>query len=110
MKRTERHHLKENERERIARETREMIEQRRSETMAIIAVVAVVAVVALGYWMWRQQVQSKASALLAQAVVVQEARVGPPGVPGAGLTFPTEQERAKAAQTKFKIAADAYPK
>jgi len=110
MKRTERQHLKENELERITREAREAIERRRSETTAIVAIAAVVAIVGLVYFVWRQQVHSKASALLAQAVVVQEARVGPPGVPGAGLTFPTERERAQAALTKFKVAADAYPK
>jgi len=40
------------------------------------------------------------------------ARIGPPPAPGApagGLYFPTERERAQAALTKFKIAADAYP-
>src|SRR5438093_1395247 len=63
MKRTERQHLKENELQRVGREAREMIERRRSETTVIVAVVAVVAVVALGYVMWRQQVQSKASGL-----------------------------------------------
>jgi TolA-binding protein len=110
MKRTERQHLKENEMERFAREARELLERRRRETTVLVAVVAVVAIVALGYLAWRQQVQSKASALLAQAMAAQDARVGPPGMPGAGLTFPTERERAQAAQTKFKAAADAYPK
>jgi outer membrane protein assembly factor BamD (BamD/ComL family) len=45
-------------------------------------------------------------------MAVQDARVGPPpapGTPSAGLYFPTERERAQAALTKFKIAADAYP-
>ena len=102
--------MKENELERIARETREMVEQRRSELTGVVAVVAVVAVIALGFLIWRSQVQSRASGLLAQAEAVQDARVGPPGMPGAGLTFPTEKERAQAAQTKFKVAADAYPK
>jgi TolA-binding protein len=110
MKRAERQHLKENELERVAREARELIERRRSETTAIVSAVAIAALIALGYLMWRQQVQGKASSLLAQAVAVQEARVGPPGVPGAGLTFPTEKERAQAAQVKLKAAADAYPK
>jgi len=57
-------------------------------------------------------VQAKAHGLLAEALTVQEARVGPPPAPGTtggGLYFPTERERAQAALTKFKIAADAYP-
>jgi TolA-binding protein len=110
MKRTERQHLKENELERIARETRELFEQRKTETTVVVAIVAVIAVIGLGIVVWRQQVEAKASGLLAQAVAVQEARVGPPGMPGAGLTFPTEHERAQASLAKLKIAADAYPK
>jgi TolA-binding protein len=110
MKRTERQHLKENEIERLARETRELFERRKSETTVVVAIVAVIAVIGLGIVVWRQQVEGKASALLAQAVAVQEARVGPPGMPGAGLTFPTERERAQASLAKLKAAADAYPK
>ena len=43
---------------------------------------------------------------------MHDARVGPPPAPGqpaGGLYFPTERERAQAALTKFKVAADAYP-
>jgi outer membrane protein assembly factor BamD (BamD/ComL family) len=57
-------------------------------------------------------VQGKAHALLAEAMTVQDARIGPPPAPGTpanGLYFPTERERAQAALTKLKIAADAYP-
>jgi TolA-binding protein len=56
-------------------------------------------------------VEGRAQALLADALIVQEARVGPPSdaTGAAGLTFPTERERAQAAATKFKAAADAYP-
>ena len=67
---------------------------------------------ALGYFGWREHVQTKAHGLLAQAMAVQDARVGPPpapGTPAGGLYFPTERERSQAALTKFKIAADAYP-
>jgi TolA-binding protein len=115
MKRTERRHLKENELQTFARETRERFEERKRETVAAIAIVAVVGVVAIGYFFWRDRVQTRAHALLADAVAVQTARVGPPpaaGTPGAnagGLSFPTERERAQAMLTKFKVAADAYP-
>jgi predicted negative regulator of RcsB-dependent stress response len=112
MKRTERQHLKEHELERFARQTRELVEARRRETMAITTVVIVVAAGAIGYFAWHEHVQSRAHDLLAQAVAVQDARVGPPPAPGqpsAGLYFPTERERAQAALTKFKTAADAYP-
>jgi tetratricopeptide (TPR) repeat protein len=61
---------------------------------------------------WRDHTQSLAHALLAEAEVVAETRVGAPiapGTPGAGPSFPTETERAKSALVKFKAAADAYP-
>jgi len=115
MKRTERRHLKENELQTFARETRERLEERKRETTAAIAIVAVVGVIAIGYFIWRDRVQTRAHALLADAVAVQTARVGPPpatGTPTAnagGLSFPTERERAQAMLTKFKVAADAYP-
>jgi TolA-binding protein len=112
MKTKERHHLKENELGKLARQARETVETRRSETTAITAVVVVAAALAFGYFGWRQHVQTKAHGLLAEAMAVQDARVGPPpapGTPSAGLYFPTERERSQAALTKFKIAADAYP-
>ncbi|OLE82462.1 MAG: hypothetical protein AUF76_09405 [Acidobacteria bacterium 13_1_20CM_2_65_9] len=115
MKRTERKHLKENELQTFARETRDRLEGRRRESTAIVAVLVVIGVIAIGYFVWRERVQTRAHALLADAVSVQAARVGPPpaaGTPAAnagGLSFPTERERAQAALTKLKIAADAYP-
>ena len=113
MKRAERHHLKENELQTLARGARERFDSRRTETTTAIAVVVVVGLVAVAFFAWRERVQTKAHALLAQAVVVQDARVGPPPAPGMpadnGLRFNTERERAQAALTKFKIVADAYP-
>jgi len=112
MKSTERHHLKENELNKLARQARETVGARRSETTTLIAVVAVVGVLALGYFGWRERVQTRAHGLLAEAMAVADARVGPPpapGTPAGGLYFPTERERSQAALTKFKIAADAYP-
>ena len=112
MKRTERHHLKENELERLARQAGETMEARKREvTVAVIAIV-VVGAAAIGYFAWHQRVESRAHALLAEALAVQDARVGPPAAPGTpspSLSFPTERERAQAALTKLKAAADAYP-
>src|SRR5438128_811158 len=113
MKRTERHHLKENELEKFARRAREAFETRRRETMAAVVALLVIGVVAIGYWAYRERVQTRAHALLAAALAVQEARVGPPAAPGAGAastpSFATERERSLAALTKFKAAADAHP-
>src|SRR5256714_14615124 len=112
MKRTERQHLKEHELEALARQAREMVGAGRRETTLIVPVLVIVGAILGGYLLWRERVSSKAHDLLAQAVAVHDARVGPPPAPGqpaGGLYFPTERERAQAALTKFKIAADAYP-
>ncbi|HWF83595.1 MAG TPA: tetratricopeptide repeat protein [Vicinamibacterales bacterium] len=112
MKRTERHHLKENELERIALQARETVEARRREIIAAAVVLAVVGAAAIGYFVWHDRVESKAHALLAEALAVQEVRVGPPAAPGTPnptASFPTERDRAQAALAKFKGAADSYP-
>jgi predicted negative regulator of RcsB-dependent stress response len=112
MKRTERRHLKENELEILTRQAREKFEARRRETTAVVALVVVVAAAAIGYFTWQQRVQTRAHSLLAEAVAVQDARVGPPpaaGGPATGPSFATERDRAQAALAKFKAAADAYP-
>ncbi len=112
MKRKERQHLKENEVEVLVSEAIDLFTSKRNEVTTVATVVAVIAVVVGGYWGWRQHRQNNAHAMLADAMVVEEARVGPPpeatGGTG-GLTFPTERERAQAAIAKFKEAADAYP-
>jgi len=112
MKRTERHHLKENELEKIALQARETVEARRREIIAAVAVLVVVGVAAIGYFVWHDRVESKAHALLADALAVQEVRVGPPAAPGTPNptpSYPTERDRAQAALAKFKVAADSYP-
>ena len=113
MKRVERQHLKENELQTLARQARERFEARRRETTTAVTLIVAVGVVALVFFGWRERVQAKAHALLAEALVVQDARVGPPPAPGTtpdtGLRFNSERERAQAALTKFKVAADAYP-
>jgi TolA-binding protein len=112
MKRTERRHLRENEIERLTREAREMFEERRRGLTWTVAAVVVVGIVAIGYFAWREQVQTRAHNALAEAMAVQEARIGPPPAPGTVSKrpyFPTEGERAQAALVKFKAAADAYP-
>ena len=114
MKRTERHHLKENELELLTRQARETIAARQKEVKAGLVILAIVGVAALAYFLWRERVESRAHALLADAIVVQDARVVPPAAPGtpppqtAG-TYPTEQAKLEAALVKFKAAADAYP-
>jgi TolA-binding protein len=112
MKRTERHHLKENELRTFARHAADAVESRGRESTIVLLVVGALVVVALGYFGWRSRVNNKADTLLAEALTVAEARIGPPpapGTPAGGLYFPTERERSQAALIKLKAAADAYP-
>jgi tetratricopeptide (TPR) repeat protein len=112
MKRTERHHLKENEITVLARHARGMVEGRKRETTFALAGLVIVGAVALGYMAWSGRTDSRGEGLLAEAMVVAETRVGAPiapGTPGAGPSFPTERARSEAALAKFKAAADAYP-
>jgi TolA-binding protein len=112
MKRTERHHLKENELRNFTQRAAQTVGSRRNEATIGLAIVAVLAAIAIGFFMWRTSVQRKADGLLADAMAVADARVGPPPAPGTaagGLYFPTERERAEAALVKFKAAADAHP-
>ena len=112
MKRTERHHLKENEVQKLVRRAGEVFESRRRQLSWTISAVVIVGVVALGYVAWREHAQTRAYALLADAMAVQSARIGPPPAPGtvsAAPYFPTVLERTQGALKKFTAAADAYP-
>jgi tetratricopeptide (TPR) repeat protein len=113
MKRTERRHLKENELAHLAVRARDVVAERRSQMTIAVAAVLVVAAVVIGYFVWRGRVQSRAHSLLAEAQLVELARVGPPGAPGTptvGLSFPTEREKNETALARFKAVADQYPR
>ena len=112
MKRNERHHLKENELVQLASRTREVIDARQREVGAVAIAVILVAVAAIGYYAWRSRVEGRAGSMLADAVILSEARVGPPpapGTPATGPSFPTESEKYEATAAKFKAVADEYP-
>lgn len=112
MKRNERHHLKENELVQLASRTREAIDARQREFGAVAIAVILVAVAAIGYYAWRSRVEGRAGSMLADAVILSEARVGPPpapGTPATGPSFPTEREKYESAAAKFKAVADEYP-
>jgi tetratricopeptide (TPR) repeat protein len=111
MKRTERRHLKQNEFEAITLQAIDLLGEKRREITTVALIAAVIGLVVAIYWAWNQHVKDNAHALLADAMIVAESRVGPPNAATgqSGLTFPTERERTQAAVTKFKAAADAYP-
>jgi TolA-binding protein len=112
MKRTERHHLKENELGILARQARDLVDARKRSMGTTLAAVVIVGAATLGWVAWREHAQSLAHGMLAEAQTVAETRVGAPvapGTPGAGPSFLTESDRFKAAAAKFKTVADTYP-
>jgi TolA-binding protein len=112
MKKTQRQHLKENELAIMAASARATYEQRKGQIVPLVIAIVVIAAVAIGYITYRNRVEARAHTMLAQAMVVDEARVGPPpatGQPSTGLSFATEREKHQAALTKFKAVADEYP-
>src|SRR5689334_20829441 len=109
MKRTERRHLKDNELANIAATARGIYSERKSQIVPVTVAIVVVAAAVIGYFAWRNRVEGRAHTLLAEAMVVDDARVGPPpaaGQPSVGLSFGSEREKHQAALTKFKIVAD----
>jgi TolA-binding protein len=112
MKRTERQHLKENELVALAATVREIYDERKKQLLPIVIAIVVIGGAVIGYTTWRNSVQARSHNLLAEALVVEDARVGPPpaaGQPSSGLSFATEREKNQAALTKFKVVADQYP-
>jgi tetratricopeptide (TPR) repeat protein len=121
MKTTERHHLKDNELAIALNRAQGWAEQNSRTITTAIAAIAVVVVAVLGFMAYRNNNENQARAALAEAMVIEEARVMPPGPPagttndpnalGGQLpgTYPTEKAKLEAALPKFQAAADAYP-
>jgi len=111
MKRAERQRLKQNDLGELTRQVQEVLTERKRDLGWVGVGILVVGGAVLGYWAWQQREQRGAQKLLADAMIVQEARIGPPAAAtgSTALTFPTERDRAQAALAKFKAAADAYP-
>ena len=121
MKTTERHHLKDNELAIALGQAQSWAGSNSSTIVAIVAAIVIVGGGVLGYMAWRNSTDNKARAMLAEAMVIEEARVMPPGPPAGTTndpnaiggqqpgTYPTEQAKLEAALPKFQAAADAYP-
>jgi tetratricopeptide (TPR) repeat protein len=116
MRTSQRHHLKENELAlAIGRANAWAGQNQRTVTMVAIAL-AVIGVAAIGFITWRNYVDGQSRALLAEAMVIDDARVvaaqADPTVPAPAPqpgTYPTEKAKLEAALPKFLAAADAYP-
>ncbi len=121
MKTSERHRLKENDLALAMGQAQGWLGENRSMLTVLLAGIIIVGGGVAGYSAWRSSVDGKARTLLAEAMVIEEARVMPagppagttsdPAAPGGQLpgTYPTEKAKLEAALPKFVAAADAYP-
>jgi tetratricopeptide (TPR) repeat protein len=121
MKTTERHHLKDNELALALGDAQSWATDNSKSIITIVAAIVIVGGAVLGFMVWRNSTDNTARRLLAEAMVIEEARVMPPGPPtgttndpnfiGGQLpgTYPTEKAKLEAALPKFKAAADTYP-
>lgn len=116
MKRTERHHLKENDFAEWLNATRLWFETNRNLVLYGGLVVLAVAIAVVATVVVRANSASTASRMLAEAMVVAEAPVMPP-TPGEGGkpaiqapgTYATDKARLEAALPRLLSVADAYP-
>ena len=122
MKRTERRHLKENELAQTIAVARTAFEARKRPLSILLIVFLAIGAVVGGVTAWRQRDNARGQRLLANALVVLNARVIPPTsasaqpgqVPaaatlGAEGSYATEAAKLTAALPKLKAAADAFP-
>lgn len=116
MKRTERHHLKENEVASTVARAKEAYETYRKPILVGVAALAVIVVLAVALIAWRSQTASQARVMLADAMAAERAQVAPAPVPGTTApapppagSYPTEKARNEAALAKFTAVATAYP-
>jgi tetratricopeptide (TPR) repeat protein len=120
MKRTERHHLKENELAHTLSAARDFIDTQRRLVAILLIAVVVIGVVVVGFLIYRQQSSARGDILLAEAMVALNAPVVPAGTQsaeglpaaaqlGAAGAFSTEAAKLNAALPKLKVAADEHP-
>jgi tetratricopeptide (TPR) repeat protein len=121
MKTTERHRLKDNELAIALGQAQHWADRNSRTLLATIIVIVVVGGGVLAFTTWRNTTDNSARTMLAEAMVIEEARVMPPAPPagttndptaiGGQLpgTYPTEQAKLEASLPKFQAAADAYP-
>jgi len=121
MKTTERHHLKDNELANALGQAQSWAGSNSNAIAVTAGALVVVAIGVLGYMAFKSSTDNKASLMLAEAMVIEEARVMPPAPPTGSTTdpnaiggqlpgtYPTEKAKLEAALPKFQAAADAYP-
>ena len=121
MKTTERHRLKDNELAIALGQAQSWADRNSRTLLATVIVIVVVGGGVLAVTTWRNSTDNRARTMLAEGMVIEEARVMPPAPPagttndpnalGGQLpgTYPTEKAKLEASLPKFQAAADAYP-
>lgn len=121
MKTTHKHHLKDNELAIALNQAQGWFTENQRTLLVTVGAIVVIGGGVAAYASWKSGVDNKARAMLAAAMVIEEARVMPPGPPagttndpsnlGGQLpgTYPTEKAKLEAALPKFLAAANAYP-
>jgi tetratricopeptide (TPR) repeat protein len=115
MKRTERHHLKENELAVSLRHAQATAQRyRRQITWGTLAALVIVAA-GVGYTVWRGRVNGQSREQLAAALAIAQAPVTPPAPPGVSTpppqpgTYSSERAKLEAALPKFTEVAERFP-
>src|SRR5262245_48670998 len=88
MKTSERHHLKDNELAIALTQAQEWAQTNQRTLNAVLAGVAAVAVIGGGIYYWRTSTDAAARTMLAEAMVIEEARVQPAAPPAGTTTDP----------------------
>ncbi len=121
MKHTERQHLRDNELAIALGHAQSWADRNSRTLLATIIVVVVIGGGVLAFTTWRNSTDNRARALLAEAMVIEDARVMPPAPPAGTTndpsapggqqpgTYPTEKAKLEASIPKFQAVADAYP-
>jgi tetratricopeptide (TPR) repeat protein len=120
MKHSERQHLKDNDLALALGQAQGWADRHSKTLLTTLALIVVVGGGVLAYTAWRRNADSSARVALAEAMVIEEARVMPPAPPagttndptalGGQLpgTYPTEKAKLEASLPKFQAAADGY--
>jgi len=121
MKTSERHRLKDNDLALALNSAQGWFAENRSTLVTTLGAIVIVGGAVGGYAIWKGSVDGKSRTMLAEAMVIEESRVAPPGPPAgttndptavggqAPGTYPTGKAKLEAALPKFLAAADAYP-
>ena len=121
MKTTERQHLKDNELANALGQAQHWAGGNAKTLLTAIVAIALVGAAVVGFIAYRNNTDNKARVMLAEAMVIEEARVMPAGPPPGTTndpnavggqppgTYPTEQAKLEATLPKFQAAGDAFP-